>query len=74
MEADLLGYSFPCKITKGVTTSNVTSLRVLLKVDLVVAMLRHGELKEKGVVFDINLVERIMPQKKRSVLHKRRQI
>ena len=50
--------------TKGVTTSNVTALRVLLKVDVVVAMLRRGELTDKGVVFDINLAQCVMPQKR----------
>ena len=45
---------------KGVTTSNVTSLRLLLKVDLFLNMLRHGELQDgKGVVFDISLAEEI---------------
>ena len=45
---------------KGVTTSNVTSLRLLLKVDLLLKMLYHGELQDgKGVVFDISLAETI---------------
>ena len=45
---------------KGVTTSNVTSLRLLLKVDLLLNMLHHGELQDgKGVVFDISLAEEI---------------
>ena len=44
---------------KGTTTSNVTQLRLLLKVDLLWNMLRRGELQDKGVVFDISLAEKI---------------
>ena len=52
---------------KGVTTSNVTSLRLLLKVDYVYTMLRKGELQEKGVAFDISIVERKMPKDNKAV-------
>ena len=53
--------------TKGVTTSSVTSLRLLLKVDYVYTMLRKGELQEKGVAFDISIVERKMPKDNKAV-------
>ena len=44
---------------KGVTSSNVTSLRLLLKVDLLWHMLCHGKLESGGVVFDISRAEKI---------------
>ena len=43
--------------TKGVTSSRTTSLRLLIKVELLEHMLRNGALDQKGVGFNIGRAE-----------------
>ena len=43
--------------TKGVTSSSTTSVRLLIKVDLLVHMMRNGALDQKGVKFNIGRAE-----------------
>ena len=45
--------------TKGVTSSKPTSLRLLIKVDLLVSMLRNGALEQRGVLFNIGRAEEV---------------
>ena len=42
---------------KGVTSSKTTSLRLLIKVELLEYMLRNGALDQKGVAFNIGRAE-----------------
>ena len=53
---------------KGRTKATPCTMRILAKVDIVVAMLRRGELTESGVIVQTKKIESLMTNK-RLVLH-----